>query len=203
MGDKPPRSLREGKRSTRGHGETPAEGAPPPVPQPELLSHHACRLVVDTKGIALDRVAEAEVKFDRRVRHASRIALEHGQPISGPQTKAGTAAFSPGGEQSADAFVVQAPLDAPGHPSTGKRKPEVLVEGLLVHEVACDVLVAEPALDDLDVDSVPNVAQLCLMQQGRDIRAETDRRGEYGERRHCRGIESRNEARSVSDSRWS
>jgi hypothetical protein len=39
-----------------------------------------------------------------------------------------------------------------------------------------------------------------LMQQGRDIRAQANRRRKYGEGRHCRGIESRNEARSVSDS---
>jgi hypothetical protein len=38
------------------------------------------------------------------------------------------------------------------------------------------------------------------MQQGCYIRAEADRRRKYGELRHCRGIESRNEARSVSDS---
>ena len=53
----------------------------------------------------------------------------------------------------------KAPLDAPGHPSTGKRKPEVAMEGLLVHEVAFEMLAREPALDDLDVDSVPRVAQ--------------------------------------------
>ena len=33
------------------------------------------------------------------------------------------------------------------------------MEGLLVHEVALEMLVGEPALDDLDVDSVPRVAQ--------------------------------------------
>jgi hypothetical protein len=41
------------------------------------------------------------------------------------------------------------------------------------------------------------------MQQRRDIRAEANSRRKYSERRHWRGIESRNEARSVSDSRWS
>jgi hypothetical protein len=115
--------------------------------------------VVDTKGIALDGVAEAEVEFNARVRQGSRIALEHGQPIAGPNEKAGTAVCPPGGEQSIDAFVVKAPLDAPGHPSTGKRKPKVSLEGLLVHEVTLDMVVREPALDDLDVDSVPGVAQ--------------------------------------------
>jgi hypothetical protein len=42
-----------------------------------------------------------------------------------------------------------------------------------------------------------------VMQQGRDIRAETDSRRQLRERRHWLGIESRNAARSVSDSRWS
>jgi hypothetical protein len=114
---------------------------------------------VDTKGIALDDVAEAEVKFNPRVRHGNRVALEHGQPISRPNEKAGTAISSPSVEQSIDAFVIKAPLDAPGHLSTGKRKPEVAMEGLLVHEVAFEMLAGEPALDDLDVDSVPRVAQ--------------------------------------------
>ena len=77
------------------------------------------------------------------------------------------------------------------------------MEGLLVHQVALDMVVGEPALDDLDVDSMPGVAQQFVMQQCRDIRPEANSRGKYGERRHCRGIESRNEARSVSDSRWS
>ena len=102
-----------------------------------------------------------------------------------------------------DAFLVKAPLDAPGHPSTGKRKPEVSMEGLLVHEVALDMVVGEPAFDDLDVDSVPRVAQQFVMQQRRDIRAKANSRRKYGERPHCRGIESRNEARSTSESRWS
>jgi hypothetical protein len=120
--------------------------------------------MVDTEGIALDGVAEAEVEFNARVRHGSRIALEHGQPISGPNKEPGTAVSSPNGEQSLDAFVVKAPLDASGHPSAGKRKPEVSMEGLLVHEVTLDMVVCEPALDDLDVDLVASVAQLCLMQ---------------------------------------
>ncbi len=97
--------------------------------------------MVDAKGIALDGVGEAEVKFDMRVRHGSRIALEHGQPISGPNKKAGTTVSAPGGEQSIDAFPVKAALDAPGHASTGKRKPEVSMESLLMHEVALDVMV--------------------------------------------------------------
>jgi hypothetical protein len=45
--------------------------------------------------------------------------------------------------------------------------------------------------------------QQFVMQQSRDIRAEANSRRKYGERLHCRGIESRNEARSISDSRWS
>src|SRR5205085_9838680 len=109
----------------------------------------------------------AEVELHARVRQGSRILLEHGQPISGPNEKAGTAVFSPGGQQSIDALVVEAPLDAPGHPSHGKRKPEVSMQRLLVHEVALDVVVGEPALDDLDVDFVPSIAQQTLMQQGR------------------------------------
>jgi hypothetical protein len=72
-----------------------------------------------------------------------------------------------------------------------------------VHEVTLEMVVCEPALDDLDVDSVPGVAQQIAMQQRRDIRAEANSRRKYSERRHWRGIESRNEARSVSDSRWS
>jgi hypothetical protein len=119
---------------------------------------------VHTKGIALDGVDAADVEFNAGVRHRCRIALEHGEPISGPNEKPSTAVSSPGGEQSIDAFVVKAPLDAPGHPSTGKRKSEVSMEGLLVHEVAFDVLAREPALDDLDIDSVPRVAQQCVMQ---------------------------------------
>jgi hypothetical protein len=119
---------------------------------------------VDTKGLAFHGVDAAEAEFNTGVRHRSGIALEHGQPISRPNEEVGAAVLSPGGEQSIDTCIVKAPLDATGHPPAGQREPEVSMEGLLVHEMALEMLPSEPALDDLDVDLVPRVTQLRLMQ---------------------------------------